>query len=409
MSDPGRSDRRPPPAQTVGERIAFYRRRAGLSQAELAGRLGRSSGYLANIEQGSRPLDRLPLLRRLADALGVTVADIHPDAAYPAGPVIDSDPTGMLALLAGHPHLHRQVAGPLPPLEEAAASVAALEGLDDEALFAALVELLPALDAAAAAAKGRARPRWEALRSAAYQSAAAALARAGEHPGSWVAAERAVCAGARCGDDRLVAAALLAAAKGFLDAGRLIQAHAAATTAAELAGGDSPKRSALAGTAHLVLAEVAAGRADRRSVDEHLVIASDLAGQLGDDHYNESGFSPTAVAITAMRVFVALEDAGRARAIAEDLDPTELPDPSRAAYLVTYARAELLRAQPRHALALLVEADRLAPDLAAADADMRAAIAALSGFSSRVRGGTSDLARLRQKAGNPPTDSTRSP
>jgi len=107
-----------------------------------------------------------------------------------------------------------------------------------------------------------------------------------------------------------------------------------------------------------------------------LAAASDLAGQAGEDHPDEGGFSPTAVALVAMRVFVALEDAGRARAIAEDLDPAGLADTSRAAYLVTYARAELLRAQPRHALALLVEADRLAPDLAATDADMATAIAA---------------------------------
>lgn len=409
MSESGRSDRRPPPDQTVGERIAFYRRRAGLSQAELAGRLGRSTGYLANIEQGSRPLDRLPLLRRLADALGVTIADIHPDAAYPAAPVVDADPTGLLAVLAGHPELHPSSPSTLS-LEEATAAAAGLEDLDDEVLVASLVELLPSLDAGAANAKGRARARWEAPRCVAYRVAADALARAEEPTGSWVATERAIDAGSCTDDPLLGVAALLASARSFLVAGRLIQAHAAATTVAEASSGEGPKRWSLAGAAHLVLAEVVAARADRRLADEHLSAASTLADRVGEaeDHYR-TGFSSTAVALTAMRVFLALEDAGRAKAAAEDLDATALPDRSRARYLVDYARAELLRAQPRHALALLVEADRLAPELAGTDADMQAAIASLSGFSARVRGGTSDLARLRQKTDDRSRGTPRSP
>jgi transcriptional regulator with XRE-family HTH domain len=46
----------------VGERIAAYRRRRGLSQAALAGLVGRSESWLSQVERGVRSVDRLSVL-----------------------------------------------------------------------------------------------------------------------------------------------------------------------------------------------------------------------------------------------------------------------------------------------------------------------------------------------------------
>lgn len=50
----------------IGERISAYRRRRGLSQAALAGLVGRSESWLSQVERGIRSVDRLSVLLDLA-------------------------------------------------------------------------------------------------------------------------------------------------------------------------------------------------------------------------------------------------------------------------------------------------------------------------------------------------------
>jgi transcriptional regulator with XRE-family HTH domain len=61
---------------SVGERIAIYRRRRGLSQLALATMVGRSEAWLSQVERGIRHVDRVSVLIRLAQVLKVTVEDL---------------------------------------------------------------------------------------------------------------------------------------------------------------------------------------------------------------------------------------------------------------------------------------------------------------------------------------------
>src|SRR3954468_19307747 len=61
---------------TVGERVAFYRRRRGLAQATLAGLVGRSEDWLSKIERGEREIRRLDVLTEVARGLRVTLGDL---------------------------------------------------------------------------------------------------------------------------------------------------------------------------------------------------------------------------------------------------------------------------------------------------------------------------------------------
>jgi transcriptional regulator with XRE-family HTH domain len=61
----------------VGERIAYHRKRMGLSQVEFAGLLGRSESWVPQVERGVRPLDRMSVLQRVADVLSVSVAELR--------------------------------------------------------------------------------------------------------------------------------------------------------------------------------------------------------------------------------------------------------------------------------------------------------------------------------------------
>src|SRR6478735_9982064 len=67
----------------IGERVAAYRRRRGLSQVTLAGLVGRSESWLSQVERGRRDIDSLQVIRDLAVALDVG-ADALIGAELPA-------------------------------------------------------------------------------------------------------------------------------------------------------------------------------------------------------------------------------------------------------------------------------------------------------------------------------------
>src|SRR2546423_14498163 len=61
---------------SIGERIAFYRRRRGLSQVVLANLGGRTEDWLSQIERGERGIRRLDVLADVARALRGTRGDL---------------------------------------------------------------------------------------------------------------------------------------------------------------------------------------------------------------------------------------------------------------------------------------------------------------------------------------------
>jgi transcriptional regulator with XRE-family HTH domain len=72
-----------PDDQLIGERIAYHRKRLGLSQVEFAGLVGRSESWVSQVERGVRPVDRMSVLQRVADVLSVSVAELRGDDAAP--------------------------------------------------------------------------------------------------------------------------------------------------------------------------------------------------------------------------------------------------------------------------------------------------------------------------------------
>jgi|SRR4051794_24190164 ribosome-binding protein aMBF1 (putative translation factor) len=64
------------PGMTIGERVAWYRTRRGLSQEVLAGLVGRTTDWLSKVENGRAALDRLSVITMLAEALDVSLGDL---------------------------------------------------------------------------------------------------------------------------------------------------------------------------------------------------------------------------------------------------------------------------------------------------------------------------------------------
>src|SRR5215207_2357012 len=61
---------------TIGERVAWYRRRRGISQEVLAGLIGRTVDWLSKAENNRIDLDRLSVIRALGEALDVSLGDL---------------------------------------------------------------------------------------------------------------------------------------------------------------------------------------------------------------------------------------------------------------------------------------------------------------------------------------------
>jgi transcriptional regulator with XRE-family HTH domain len=87
----------PSDREAAGQRIARARRRRGLSQAVLAGLVGRSESWLSQVERGKRSVDSHSVLLRLAEVLRVDIEELTGSAdrdetgrrAYPAASLIE--------------------------------------------------------------------------------------------------------------------------------------------------------------------------------------------------------------------------------------------------------------------------------------------------------------------------------
>jgi transcriptional regulator with XRE-family HTH domain len=83
--------------EATGQRIVRARRRRGLSQAVLAGLVGRSESWLSQVERGKRGVDSHGVLVRLAEVLRVDIAELAGSAdrvetgrsTYPAASLIE--------------------------------------------------------------------------------------------------------------------------------------------------------------------------------------------------------------------------------------------------------------------------------------------------------------------------------
>ena len=64
---------------TPGEKVAYYRRRRGMSQVVLAGLMGKTESWVEKIESGRASLQMLPNIALLARLFSVSPLDLLPD------------------------------------------------------------------------------------------------------------------------------------------------------------------------------------------------------------------------------------------------------------------------------------------------------------------------------------------
>ena len=364
-------------AQLVGEQIAYHRKRLGLSQVELAGLIGRSDSWVSQVERGVRAIDRLSVLQKVADALGVPVAELRGSELTDTDSS-DTRPEAFESLrltLTGHPAA-AAVLGDTPgavtddqvsELQELHSQVWPLVHASRYNDLAPLVaDLVPRLEQAVRgkASAEQARAARELLTDT-YQAVAAMLAKIGEGDAAWIAADRAAFVAESTANPLAVAASLFRMAHVFLSLGLLAQAQAVASATASGLDRQSstPEALSLRGAFRLVLAIAAARENDRAQAYAYLDQARDIAAQIGEDRDDYgTEFGPTNTALHAVAVAVELGDAGHALDLAHSIEPEQLSAERQARYSIDLATAHAMRRQIGESLRYLQVAEKLTPE-----------------------------------------------
>ncbi|MFI2201536.1 helix-turn-helix domain-containing protein [Streptomyces sp. NPDC020192] len=362
--------------KALGRKIAFNRKRRGLSQKEFAGLLGRSEAWVSQVERGVRRIDRMTVLEKVADVLEVPVAELAAEAPIVAS-VAEGEPPGAsrlrLVLSAAHSLKailgRRDVSPDVPALR---AEVDRAWSLTHQGNYADLAELLeglvPRLESAARSVPESDRVELFRLLAVMYHTCSGALANLGEPEAAWIAVDRAVVAAERASDPLLMAAGEFRLSIVFLGARHFEQAAQASGSAADalrpLAESGQIEAVALRGALTLQRAVAAARLNLADEAYGYLRDARAMAEQVGDgrNDYNTE-FGPTNVGLHEVSVAVDLGDAGVALRAAQALDASELSAERQTRFQIDVARAYAQRRQVAEAVSALMRARELSPEM----------------------------------------------
>ena len=401
------SDREAP-----GQRIARARRRRGLSQAVLAGLVGRSESWLSQVERGKRGVDSHSVLGRLAEVLRVDIEELTGSAdrdetsrrAHPAAPLIEQAMMGY-----GGP-------GPLGGGEEPGRAVSmdflraqarsayqAYQATRYDAAGRILPGLIRAVETAARIA-GSGSAAACAVRARVYDTTAALLSRVGQPFLAWAAADRAMFAAGQSGDPLLAAAS--AWRMSYMITGRKYPQEAlglamAATAALDRAmRAPTPERLSVYGALHLAAATAAAASFDRATTQSLLATARGIAHRTGEANHLGTAFGPVNVAIHAISASLKLGDPRTATQTGEALDLATMPAGlvgRRTQVNLDLARAYAVTRKDAAAVNLLLAAERLSPQLVRYDPATRDVLTEL--LRREHRPSTPELRPLARRAG----------
>jgi transcriptional regulator with XRE-family HTH domain len=401
----------PSDREAAGQRIARARRRRGLSQAVLAGLIGRSESWLSQVERGKRGVDSHSVLVRLAEVLRVDLEELTGCGdqdeigrrAYPAAPLIEQAMMGYGT-------------GPLDGGDEPGRD----EGLDflraqarsayqgyQATRYDAAGRILPGLIRGVETATrttGSASPAACAVRARVYDTTAALLSRVGEPFLAWAAADRAMFAAEQSGDPLLAAAS--AWRMSYMITGRkhpheaLDLAIAAAATLEREMRAPLPERLSVYGALHLAAATAAAASFDRAATESLLGTARGIADHTGEANHMGTAFGPVNVAIHAISASLRLGDPRTATETGEALDLAAMPVGlvgRRTQVNLDLARAYAMTRKDAAAVNLLLAAERLSPQLVRYDPVTRDVLTEL--LRREHRPSTPELRPLAHRAG----------
>jgi transcriptional regulator with XRE-family HTH domain len=364
-------------ALTVGERIAWYRQRRGMSQEVLANFVGRTADWLSKIENGRIELDRLSVLRSLAQALDVALGDLigepslmewTPDSGRATVP-------GLRSVLMDYRQVtdlasHQPLGDPVS-LEQLKREVEETWDAYQDSRFGyvthRLVTLIPEFKIAAHAYDGDDQRVASGRLALLYQVAASTLTKLGEADLAWNASDRGIEAAQRSENPVLIGSLLRSVAHSLLSTGAYAEAvqlthDASAFYEAHLAKPSETMLSVYG--AHMLAGSMAAARNDdRATVRDFLNAAEGASRRLGRDRNKLwTAFGPTNVAIHKVSTAMELGDVQIAIDLGPSLDTSAVPTERRVRHALEVSRALSTSNKRDEALATVLDAEQLAPE-----------------------------------------------
>ncbi len=375
---------------SVGDRVRASRRYRGMSLKTLAGLAGVSVGWLSEVENGKRTVDRRSHFTALANALRVAVSDLTGQPLPPANPEHSQAhaavPSIRLALMTSS--LDEPLDVVPRPIEQAAAEVRRAATLAQACEFAELGGWLPGLltdlHAHAAAHDEQSRTRALRLLATACQAAWMHVKRLGYPDLMWMAAERHAAATARLADPVWCALSEFLRAHVLLPIGAPREAQAIARRAADGLSGNTSDPVVAQVYGMLLLTDAFAASAQGKPSSagaDQLREATNIAARLGDQDAFHLAFGPANVA--AWRVAIGVENGDGPKVVEyiEHVDLSALPSASRQSHLYADLGRGLAEGRNREneAVAMLCHAERLAPQWAPSDPLLRQTVVNLLG------------------------------
>ncbi len=385
---------------TVGQRIAYWRNRRGLTQEVLAGLVGRSASWMTKVERGEHMIDRISVILALSRVLKVEPGKLIGSIDLPVDGGAPTDPP------RGIPALRHALLG--VPDRDPPTAAELLADVDEVGLLVAdgsyetrSVVLPGVLVAGRAAAEHEVVGAWECL-SRLYQMSSGLCRRVGDLDLALLAADRGVTAAQRSGDMLMVGSARRRLAFSMMREGWLDDTGRVCSDAADaIAPTDTASVEGWSVWGSLLLTEaVAAARKDdlaaARSTLRDARAAADRVGPGRNDYWEN--FGPANVG--AHEIAIALEsgDATEALRIADGIDVDELPMPSRRAeVLIDVAHAHGLRQDDAAVVGALLEAEYHAPEMVRYSGKARELV--ISCLRRERKSRTPGLRRLAERVG----------